>query len=100
MKNEKTEITSGKYQVPEELKEQARTFIKNFMREHNVNASQLASRLKALDPKRSDSRTNILNKLARASFQLTEVMQIVDLFGYELKIVTKDPIEGVGNNKE
>lgn len=100
MKNEKIETTTGKYQVPDDLKEQARAFVKNFMREQNVNASQLASMLKTLDPKRSDSRTNILNKLARASFQLTEVMQIVDLFGYELKIVAKDPIEGVRNNKQ
>ncbi len=60
------------------------------MKEHNVNASQLAIMLKELDSKRSDSRTNILNKLARATFQLTEVIQIADLFDCEIKITPKE----------
>lgn len=84
------ENVSGKYQVPEELKERARVLVKDFMKEHNVNASQLAIMLKELDSKRSDSRTNILNKLARATFQLTEVIQIADLFDCEIKITPKE----------
>ena len=91
---------SSKYQVPEALKKQASDFIKNFMNEQGVNASKLAIMLNELDNKRSSSRTNILNKLARASFQLTEVMQIVDMFGYELRIMPKPLIEVHENKQE
>lgn len=91
---------SSKYQVPEALKKQASDFIKNFMNEQGVNASKLAIMLNDLDNNRSSSRTNILNKLARASFQLTEVMQIVDMFGYELRIMPKHLIEGHENKQE
>lgn len=94
MKKATKNTQSAKYQVPSELKERASNFIKDFMKSKNVNASMLAQMLKELDSNRSDSRTNILNKLARASFQLTEVMQILDLFDCELKIVPKNPIEG------
>ena len=91
---------SPKYQVPEALKKQASDFIKNFMKEQGVNASKLAIMLNELDNNRSSSRTNILNKLARASFQLTEVMQIVDMFGYELRIMPKPLIEVHENKQE
>lgn len=94
MKKTTKNTQSGKYQVPNALKERASNFIKDFMKSKNVNASMLAQMLKELDSNRSDSRTNILNKLARASFQLTEVMQILDLFDCELKIVPKNSIEG------
>lgn len=98
MEKSKKNTQSAKYQVPEELKERASNFIKDFMKAKNVNASKLAQMLKELDSNRSDSRTNILNKLARASFQLTEVMQILDLFDCELKIVSKNLIEGHEDN--
>lgn len=94
MKKVMQNTQSAKYQVPSELKERASNFIKDFMKENNVNASRLAQMLKEADSNRSDSRTNILNKLARASFQLTEVMQILDLFDCELKIAPKTLIEG------
>ena len=71
MEKSKKITQSAKYQVPDELKERASNFIKDFMKAKNVNASRLAQMLKELDSNRSDSRTNILNKLARASFQLT-----------------------------
>lgn len=100
MEKSKKNTQSVKYQVPEELKERASNFIKDFMKAKNVNASRLAQMLKELDSNRSDSRTNILNKLARASFQLTEVMQILDLFDCELKIVSKNPIEGHTNSPQ
>lgn len=89
----KKDATRGKYQVPEDIKERARSLVKDFMTKHGVNASGLALKLKELDANRSDSRTNILNKLARASFQLTELIQIADLFDCELKIVPKTLIE-------
>ncbi len=100
MKKTTKNTQSAKYQVPNELKERASNFIKDFMKSKNVNASMLAQMLKELDSNRSDSRTNILNKLARASFQLTEVMQILDLFDCELKIVPKNPIEGKENSSK
>ena len=43
---------------------------------------------------RSASVSNLLNKLARSSFKLTELMDIADLFGYEIKFIKKEPIEG------
>lgn len=100
MEKSKKNTQSAKYQVPDELKERASNFIKDFMKAKNVNASRLAQMLKELDSNRSDSRTNILNKLARASFQLTEVMQILDLFDCELKIVSKNSIEGHANSPQ
>lgn len=100
MEKSKKNTQSAKYQVPDELKERASNFIKDFMKAKNVNASRLAQMLKELDSNRSDSRTNILNKLARASFQLTEVMQILDLFDCDLKIVPKNSIEGHANSPQ
>jgi len=42
---------------------------------------------------RSASRTNILNKLARASFSLTEFIQIINAYGYEISL--KETGEGL-----
>ena len=76
-----------------QIQDKARTMLKDFIQEQGVNASYIANKLKEVDKYNSDSRTNFLNKLARSSFKFTEVMQIVDLFGYELKIVPKTSIE-------
>lgn len=86
-----------KYQASEEQKEQARRLVKEFLKEKNVSILQLA---KLLNKKygRSASAPNIMNKLARSSFKVTELIDIVDLFGYELKIVPKTSIEGMNNS--
>lgn len=76
-----------------QIQDKARTMLKDFIQEQGVNASYIANKLKEVDKYNSDSRTNFLNKLARSSFKFTEVMQIVDLFGYELKILPKTSIE-------
>lgn len=76
-----------------QIQDKARTMLKDFIKEQGVNASYIANKLKEVDKYNSDSRTNFLNKLARSSFKFTEVMQIVDMFGYELKIVPKTLIE-------
>ncbi len=88
-----------KYQASEEQKEQARRLVKEFLKEKNVSILQLA---KLLNEKygRSASAPNIMNKLARSSFKITELIDIVDLFGYELKIVPKNSIEGKDNSVE
>jgi len=80
-----------------QIQDKARTMLKDFIKEQGTNASYIACKLKEVDKYNSDSRTNFLNKVARSSFKLTEVMQILDLFGYELKIVPKTSIEQ--NNK-
>lgn len=49
---------------------------------------------------RSASDSNLLNKLARSSFKVTELMDIAELFGYELKFVPKPPIEGHDKNSK
>ena len=74
-----------KYEVPEETKEQVRQLIRKIMKDNNVTPGQLAEKLKEACG-RSASRTNVLNKLARASFSLTEFIQILDAYGYELEI--------------
>ena len=88
-----------KYQASEEQKEQARRLVKNFLKENNVSVLQLA---KLLNEKygRSASAPNIMNKLARSSFKVTELIDIVDLFGYELKIVPKTSIEDINDSVE
>ena len=81
-----------KYLVPEEVKQQARVFLQDFLKEQNIKPPALAIKCKEVYG-RSDSRVSMINKFKRASFKLTEVMQIVDMFGYELKIVRKSAIE-------
>lgn len=87
------------YNASEEQKEQVRMLIKDFLKEHDTSIYKLA---KMLNEKygRSASVSNILNKLARSSFKVTELMDIVALFDCELKIVPKNPIEGHENNTE
>ncbi len=85
------------YNASEEQKEQVRKLIKDFLKGHDTSIYKLA---KMLNEKygRSASVSNILNKLARSSFKVTELMDIVALFDCELKIVPKNPIEGHENN--
>lgn len=47
---------------------------------------------------RSGSVSNILNKLSRATFKISELMDIAELFDYEVKFVPKNPIEGHQDN--
>ena len=49
---------------------------------------------------RSGSDSNLLNKLTRSSFKVTELMDIADLFGYEIKFVKKQAIEGKNSKAE
>ena len=95
-KKKRNTISPPKYKVPEDVKEQARVFLKDFLKEQNIKPPALATMCKEAYG-RSDSRISMINKFKRSSFKLTEVMQIVDLFGYELKIVPKTLIEQ--NNK-
>lgn len=81
--------SAPKYEVPEEIKEKARGLIKDFMKENNITAPKLAEKLQEVYG-RSSSRTNILNKLARSSFSLTEFIQIIEAYGYELEIKQTD----------
>lgn len=85
-------ISPPKYEVPEEVKKRARELLLNFMQEQNIKPPALAIKCKEVYG-RSDSRTSMLNKIKRASFKLTEIMQIADMFGYEIKFVKKQAIE-------
>ena len=49
---------------------------------------------------RSASDSNLLNKLSRSSFKVTELMDIAELFDYELKFVPKNSIEGQANSPQ
>lgn len=46
---------------------------------------------------RSGCRTNLVKKFSKATFQLSEVIEILDLFNCELKIVPKTEIETPSN---
>lgn len=86
-----------KYIATDERKEQARRLVKDFLQEQNTSVYRLA---RMLNEKygRSASDSNLLNKLARSSFKVTELMDIAELFGYEIKFVKKQTIEGVQEN--
>lgn len=88
-----------KYIATEERKEQARRLVKEFLQEQNTSVYRLARILNEAYG-RSASDSNLQNKLARASFKITELMDIAELFGYELKFVPKDTIEAHGNNNK
>lgn len=87
-----------KYNPPEAQKKQAMAIIKDFLKEQNTSVYRLAS---ILHDKygRSASVSNLLNKLDRASFKMTELMDIADAFGYEVKIVPKSYDRGIQENK-
>ena len=85
------------YKPTEEQKQNIRVLVKDFLQEQNTSIYRLA---KMLNEKygRSASVSNLLNKLARASFKVTELMEIAELFGYEVKFVKK-PIEHHENSE-
>ena len=84
------------YNATNERKEQARRLVKEFLKQNDISILKLA---KLLNEKygRSASAPNIMNKLARSSFKVTELMYISELFDCELKFVPKTSIEQ--NNK-
>ncbi|MCM1264734.1 MAG: DUF6471 domain-containing protein [Candidatus Gastranaerophilales bacterium] len=86
-----------KYVASEERKEQARRLVKDFLQEQNTSVYRLARMLNETYG-RSASDSNLLNKLTRSSFKVTELMDIAELFDCELKIVPKKLIEGYKNS--
>lgn len=86
------------YKVSEEQKERIRRLVKDFLQEHDTSVYKLAKMLNEAYG-RSPSVSNLLNKLNRATFKTAELMDIAELFGYELKFVKKEAIEG-SKNKE
>lgn len=75
------------------LQDKLRDKLKELMKEQGLDAQGLADKLKENYIGYSDSRTNMLNKLRRATIKYTEVVQIMDVLGYELELVPKTPIE-------
>lgn len=86
------------YQVPEEIKQRVRDFMNDFLKEHEISKSGLVRKMNA-ELGRSASKTAMMDKFSRASFKLSEVMEILDLYGYELKIVPKKAIETLKSPK-
>ena len=85
-----------KYKVPDEIRSRVRDFMNNFMKEQNMTKSALAE-LMHEKLGRSGCRPSLVKKFSNATFQLAEVMEILDLFNCELKIVPKTQIEAPGN---
>ena len=72
--------------------------MKKFLQEQNTSVYRLARMLNEAYG-RSASDSNLLNKLSRSSFKVTELMDIAELFGYEVKFVKK-AIECHENNNK
>ena len=87
------------YKPSEEQKERIRTLVKGFLSEQNTSVYKLAQMLEKTYG-RSGSVSNLLNKLSRATFKISELMDIADLFGYEIQFVKKQAIEGHENKQE
>lgn len=85
-----------KYKVPDEIRSRVRNFMNAFMKEQNMTKSALAE-LMHEKLGRSGCRPSLVKKFSNATFQLAEVMEILDLFNCELKIVPKTQIEAPGN---
>lgn len=82
-----------KYIVPDQVKDRVKAFMNDFMEANNLTKKGLAELMQD-KLGRSGCRTSLVKKFSKATFQLSEVMEILDLFGYELKIVPKRMIEG------
>ena len=87
------------YKVPEEQKERIRRLVRGFLQEQETSVYKLAKMLNEAYG-RSASVSNLLNKFNRATFKTAELMDIADLFGYELKFVKKEPIEGLKDKQQ
>lgn len=85
-----------KYIVPDQIKKRVQDFMNDFMDTQNLTKAGLA---RILEEKlgRSGCRTNLVKKFSKATFQLSEVIEILDLFDCELKIVPKNEIEAAEN---
>lgn len=81
-----------KYKVPKEIKNRVRNFMNDFLIEQGQTKAGLAKLMQEkLD--RSGCRPSLVKKFSNATFQLAEVMEILDLYNCELKIVKKEAIE-------
>ena len=87
-----------KYIVPDKIKKRVQDFMNEFMESQKLTKAGLA---RILEEKlgRSGCRTNLVKKFSKATFQLSEVMEILDLFHCELKIIPKTEIEQLENSK-
>lgn len=83
-----------KYIVPDQVKDRVKAFMNDFMEANNLTKKGLAELMQD-KLGRSGCRTSLVKKFSKATFQLSEVMEILDLYGYELKIVPKRAIEHV-----
>ena len=83
-----------KYIVPDEVKNRVKQFMEKFLKDNNLTKKGLAQLMQE-KLGRSGCRTSLVKKFSKATFQLSEVMEILDLFDYELKIVPKRAIEHV-----
>lgn len=87
-----------KYIVPDQVKDRVKAFMNDFMKTNNLTKKGLAELMQD-KLGRSGCRTSLVKKFSKATFQLSEVMEILDLFGYELKIVPKRAIEAPKSSK-
>ena len=85
-----------KYKVPDEVRNRVRDFMNDLMKEQNMTKSALAE-LMHDKLGRSGCRPSLVKKFSNATFQLAEVIEILDLFDCKLRIVPKSEIEAAEN---
>jgi len=73
-----------KYVVPDDVREQVKEFLTEFLKDNKSNINQLSKDLNDKYPDKNESRSNLCNKLARGSLKATELVEILQLHGYEL----------------
>ena len=78
-----------KYRVPEEVSQQVRKLITDFMKKEQISLKELAEKLEEKYG-RSGSSSNLLNKMHRASFSLAEFIQILEAYGYKISYKKSD----------
>ena len=82
-----------KYIVPDEVKNRVIQFMEKFLKDNNLTKKGLAQMMQE-KLGRSGCRESLVKKFTKGTFQLSEVMEILDMFDYELQIVPKRAIEG------
>jgi len=81
-----------KYIVPDEVKNKVKQFMEKFLKDNNLTKKGLAQLMQE-KLGRSGRRESLVKKFTKGTFQLSEVMEILDMFNYELHIVPKSEIE-------
>lgn len=85
---QKKEI-APKHEVSEKYKEETRQLLKNFFNSLDLKTVGAMALYIEKNCNRTESRVNLTKKFARASFKMSEVLEILATSGHTLEIVRK-----------